>query len=44
VALVLVGTDQFRLERHMIGEQRIGDDALARAEVLARVSRFGRKR
>ena len=43
VALVLMGADQFRLERHMVGEQRVGDDALAGAEVLARVSRFGRR-
>ena len=47
VAFVLVGPDQLRLQRHVIGEQGIGNNALAPAKVLARVPgldrRFGRR-
>ena len=38
VAFMLVGADQFRLKRHVIGEQGVGDDAFASPEVFARVS------
>jgi hypothetical protein len=34
---VLVGTDQQGLERHVVGEQTIADDACARAEVFTRI-------
>jgi len=37
LAFMLVGTDQHCLERHVAGEQTVGDDAFARAEVLARI-------
>src|SRR5208283_1746414 len=35
LALMLVGADQHGLERHVAGEQTVGDNACARAEVLA---------
>ena len=40
LALMLVGADQQGFERHVVGEQAIGDDASACAEVLARVPRL----
>ena len=38
--LVLVRADEPALQRHVVAQQRVGDDALAAAEVLARVARL----
>jgi hypothetical protein len=43
MAFVLVGADQLALQWDVIGEQRIGNDSLAFAEVLARVAGFYRR-
>lgn len=42
VTFMLVGTDQFRLKQHVVGEQGVGNDAPASSEVLARVPSLGR--
>ena len=43
MAFVLIGPDQLRLQRHVIGEQGVGNNALALAEVLARVPGLDRR-
>jgi hypothetical protein len=43
VAFMLVGADQLRLQRHVVGEQGVGDDALAPPEVLARMASLDRR-
>ena len=43
MAFVLVGADQLALQWDVIGEQRIGNDSLAFAEVFAGVASFDRR-
>ena len=40
---MLVRTQQFGLQRHVVGQQREGNDAAVLAEVLARVARLDRR-
>lgn len=40
VSLVLVCAYQVAVQRHVIAQQRVGDDALAAAEIFARVARL----
>jgi hypothetical protein len=43
VAFVFVGSDQLCLQRHLIGEQGVGDDTLALTEIPARVAGLDRR-
>ena len=40
MSLKLVGVDELVLERYMVAQKRIGDDALATTKILARIPRL----
>ena len=43
MAFVLIGADEFRVQRDMIGEQGVGHDTSAAAEIFTRVARLDRR-
>ena len=40
VRLEVVRADQVAIERHVVAQQRVGDDTLAATEIFARVARL----